>query len=582
MADELGYLEARLVFISPSIFPDLSKSDNVLTDAVVSSEVIQKVWGKVTKHRLVLACKSTGDLVSSAAFGNDFVLNVCAIPRLSEEIERVCIHYNSAEYIEMKQEFSNENKNALVVFVSEKLKSAVKGEVFKFENFPDSKLTALVRIITPLPLSKVVLGAKTEESYHWANSELQLLLTENTSNNCSVLRECELLPSCTNQTVEFLSDIHIMHCEPLLQGTVTPKTCIVVLQLFGTSEAAKPAQNDIAKMEAVCFLDSPDIGSLLVSDFTNILTDPPIQTRVSDFSKASTIKSGSDYSHRCLKLGIFLPLHSGVDLQSQGFVSLETLLHLNIFHGRWVQIQMQQLNSTKEEIQCVNPPHEEGYQCNGLDAKLQDQQQYCPVSETEGKRCHAIQLSCNENETSEGKSVPEFMPVSRQDGKLLDNTLYISPLLYFNLTGCCYQTTNRNPVEVSIQPVMENPDEDQEEGKHSATSSQSKPPFADQAHVALIALPYVKSSDSFDVQLMDHFSIPRLLTVGDIFLVKYDWRRGSDDKDTPEDLKPREVTVYFKVMKLSYKGDDRTSCFVDSEHSSLYQVCWFSHSNIFF
>lgn len=567
MADEQGYFEVRIEFISPSFFPDLARNSNTFTDAVIPSESVEQIWGQeVSNHRFVLACKSTNSLTFSKT---SLMLNVCGFPRLAEDTKGIC---NKLDPLVS----TKDTENDILMFVAENLRQTLEGFKLSRRSAINPKLTVFVRKFTPFPLSKIVFEAESEESYQWASKQLKKFVAENTSKSYGVLRERELLSACV------CSDgkpalLHIVHSEPFVQGIITPETCVIITKMFRDCEAEIINHNDVEETAHV--LEIPAAESLLISDFTNNLAELSIDHQGSNFLMDSVIDLNAHYSPKCLELGVCLQMQPETHQQCKGFVSLETLSALKLFHGTWIKVCVQQAASSKQfsegGLHCIiDSVDEEKLKSFGSDMKMQDQQNGYSKVETEEKQFHVVQLFCIENTTLNSSSFCEFSPMTCHSGKLNNHILYVSPLLYYNLTGCCYQDTNQETVDTFVQPMSEDSHNDQETLSHSLSqTSVYEPPFVNEAHISLIASPDVTGSDLFNTHLMDYFSIPRLLTVGDVFFVKHDWQISADDNNVAEEPKPRKMLVYFKVTKLVYKKSERAFGFVDTEHSTLYQVC---------
>ena len=228
-------------------------------------------------------------------------------------------------------------------------------------------MSAYARKITPLPLSKIVFEVKTEESYQWASKELRRFLTENTSEGYGVLREYEFLPTFFNLDKKS-APLYVVHTEPFVQGTFTSKTCTVVSKIIRKFDAdiiQVPHNNVEGNLHAL------SAEPLLISEFTNTFTGLSISPQGSKFHTDLTLNA------KCLDLGIYWQIESETDQNSKGFVSMETLSALKLFHGTWIKIWVHSSDSIKkmneEDLQHIQASFdEEKIQCNKLDRKLRE------------------------------------------------------------------------------------------------------------------------------------------------------------------------------------------------------------------
>ena len=415
--------------------------------------------------------------------------------------------------------------------------------------------TVWVKKVNPIPLQRVVVGISSEETYLWAQSSLASSLLKSLPSGPITVRENDILCFHNDQVTgdkEEGSEVLILQNEPVSQGCVTSETCLVITKLEKTE--IQPASK-ISETESLVLL-SDSLETFLVSDFTrNLIT----QGQLCDHDQPNE-KTSQEKTHH-FRVSVFnsdkmnyLDLSQGVS--SRVYVSVETLIDLCLFNGSWVKIYR---DSTDLH---VHDKQEE----QDSESMTISQQKYCDERFYAKIKYHLVQLVAVDDE-----SITNISSLINSD-EVKDGVLYIAPLLCFNLFGKITPNVNDHP-SVYISPNFNATTLTNEESNTESTSG--KPPFATEAHIALIHSPYYKVGESFDGALMSYFKVPRILTVGDVFFVSHDWQRNTDAQkmaSTSDDQWQRDLVVYFKVTRLVCGSSEVNSCFVDVEHTSLYQV----------
>ena len=415
--------------------------------------------------------------------------------------------------------------------------------------------TVWVKKVNPIPLQRVVVGISSEETYLWAQSSLASSLLKSLPSGPITVRENDILCFHNDQVTgdkEEGSEVLILQNEPVSQGCVTSETCLVITKLEKTE--IQPASK-ISETESLVLL-SDSLETFLVSDFTrNLIT----QGQLCDHDQPNE-KTSQEKTHH-FRVSVFnsdkmnyLDLSQGVS--SRVYVSVETLIDLCLFNGSWVKIYR---DSTDLH---VHDKQEE----QDSESMTISQQKYCDERFYAKIKYHLVQLVAVDDE-----SITNISSLINSD-EVKDGVLYIAPLLCFNLFGKITPNVNDHP-SVYISPNFNATTLADERSNTESTSR--KPPFATEAHIALIQSPYYKVGESFDGALMSYFKVPRILTVGDVFFVSHDWQRNTDAQkmaSTSDDQWQRDLVVYFKVTRLVCGSSEANSCFVDVEHTSLYQV----------
>ena len=533
MAD-CAYRKCVICNISRQDFATFPASDLPFTEGIITAPDNDFISVEETGKRFALALRTALKCLNP---NRDLVLNV-----------------RSCKESEGKIQQSGAN---LKIFLSEKLLN--KHELHFGE-------TVWVKRVNLSPLEKVVVGFLSEEKYLWGHKSLATFLLNSLSSGPLVVRENEsfCLPDDEGKSLAYdkeegLSVVSILQCEPVSQGCITSETSLVVTKL---------TMPEILSFSEISETDSlvlpPDsCEHFFVSDFAHDLPgsqphDQPCNDCVVRRTHQLQVnvldsKMNSDADVTC-------------DVTSRVFVSLATLIDLQLFNGSWVKISIRSLRAFSDS-KLENNSVEEGSSRhgNGLHERS------CATSECQ---CHVVQLlaAASKNERDNnfiGEDITCVYALANRD-ELEDGIAYVSPLLYFNL----FKKTDDYDLApvIFISPIC---DTTQVQDKSSTTSRIFEPSFATEAHIALVHSPQYKAGDSFDGALASYFKVPRMLTVGDIFCVQYDWHDGSNMgkvANSGDKQGWRNLVVYFLVTRLVCETGDAKSCFVDMEHSSLYQV----------
>ena len=521
MADE-AYRRGTICKLSRHDYNTLRSSNLPFTEGIISTSNSDSTFVNSPGERFAVAVKTS--LEGSDPQG-DLILNV----RSSDK--------------EVQQSGGN-----LKVFLSE--------NVLKSHDLCVAK-TFWVKKVNPTPLQRVVVGISSEETYLWAQSSLASFLLKSLSSGPITVRENDILYLHNDQVTgdkEDGSEVLILQNEPVSQGCITSETCLIITKLEKTE--IQPASK-ISETESLVLL-SDSLKTFLVSDFThNLIT----QGQLCDHDQPNA-KTSQDKAHQ-FRVSVFnsdkinyVDFSQGVS--SRVYVSVETLIDLCLFNGSWVKIY-------RDSTDLHAPVHDKQERQDSESMTI-SQQTYCDERCYTKIKYHLVQLVAVDD-----KSTTNISSLINSD-EVEDRVLYIAPLLYFNLFGKITPNKSDHP-PVYVSPNFNATTLTNEESNTESTSR--KPPFATEAHIVLIQSPYYKVGESFDGTLMSYFKVPRILTVGDVFFVYHDWQRNTDAQkmaSTSDDQWQRDLVVYFKVTGLVCGSSEANSCFVDIEHTSLYQV----------
>uniref|UniRef100_A0A8C7HU47 Peroxisomal ATPase PEX6 n=1 Tax=Oncorhynchus kisutch TaxID=8019 RepID=A0A8C7HU47_ONCKI len=428
-------------------------------------------------------------------------------------------------------------------------------------------IRGVVRSLSPFSLRKVVIGARTRQSFKWANSD-------KFSNGLLVLASCQgqpllarqgdslslpyhpLLGDDISQVQHSLFDLVVLECTPITQGMITINTTVVVTDC-----------RDIAQhgaLETSNALATRNLTSLFVSDFAHYANSlgggsslldnrQVLDSSLSAFLQALECRLDVRIVdiRRLYGQGRIVLVEKGdakIDLDSTVFVSKQLLLKLGLFNREWVVVS---------RFNCSSEMTKTSYRGESLPSPGQADDN-APGKEP-SKGTEMVNLG--------SVVVADFSKCAELD--LQDNVGFISPTHWFNLS-------NGEPVPVSSRAVKIkrwNRVISQSGLQLSESLSRSASPLlAKELHIDAVISPEYSSHGPFDSILCEHFTIPRLVQLGGVL--------GIPSEGHPEVLESnsegitRWPVVYFKVKKVcgSTEEEDQGPYLADTVHTSLYMV----------
>ncbi|KAK3562461.1 hypothetical protein QTP86_034579 [Hemibagrus guttatus] len=499
--------------------------------AVVHKLQLTRVFSNCTETScaLLLSFQETQSFTKSAVL-------VCAHIR-AEELPDCTVHSNSS---------------TLAIFVSKTFLSHY--------NLQEEK-SGIARILQLLPLSKIVIGARTKQSFRWASSEEfssfllvlascpgQTLLVR--KGDTLILPHHPLLGDKATLVRQYLSDLVVLDCAPLTQGMITVNTTVVVSDcrdILHGHAALDSADSSIT--------NRPSSVSLFVSDFAHYANNlGPGSSLLSNrllFSSGFTevlqalecrldVQVTCDRAKLCrlAKLGIKIGKNAEVDMDSSIFVSKNLLLKLGLFNGEWVMAALGKVKRFSGAEGAQSPPDNES------DTK--------PVARAKG----------------DGQLAKIVAFIKSSDMDVSDNTGFISPILWFNLSNGEEAPIGNKSLKIKRWNKAPIPTE------HKLSASvccSAAPPYGKELHIEAIISPDYDSHRPFDNVLFKHFSTPRLVKQGSILGVP---THGHPDfVESSSDGITRWPVLYFKVKQVSGFSEDEAdvgSYLADTEHTSLY------------
>lgn len=324
----------------------------------------------------------------------------------------VCAHVTADE---LPDSTRLRNTSTLTIYVSKPF--------LAHYSFQEEKL-GIARVLQLLPLDKIVIGARTKQSFKWASSEefssFLLVLASCPGQTVLVKRgdtlilpHHPLLGDKAHLVRQYLSDLVVLDCTPLTQGMITVNTTVVVsdcrdlLHVHGALDSAdvtvthRPSSVSLFVSDFAHYANNLGPGSSLLSNrllfssgFTEVLQALECRLDVQVTWDSAKLCRLANFGRNTGK-------NTEVDMDSSIFVSKNLLLKLGLFNGEWV---MAACGGVKR-----------GSGAEGA----QSPQETVTVAKAKGDN----QLA----------KIVTFLKSSDMD--VSDNTGFISPVLWFNLSN---------------------------------------------------------------------------------------------------------------------------------------------------
>ncbi|KAL0159242.1 hypothetical protein M9458_042967, partial [Cirrhinus mrigala] len=276
-----------------------------------------------------------------------------------------------------------------------------------------------VRPQSLLPLKKIVIGARTKQSFKWASSEKfsnGLLILASCHGQTLLARQGDallipyhhLLGEEAAQVQQYLSDVIVLECTPVSQGMITVDTSVVVsdcrdLDLTNTNITSRLSASSLFVSDFAQYANSLSSGSSLLNskvlDFSTFLQalECRVDVRVLDVSNLH--KPGGILSR--------LEQNEALDVDSCIFVNKSLLLKLGVFNGEWV------IASVPAEKAKKTPPAQSPV--------LGDRESSWKIPYKKQGRVHLV-------------AIKAFDTLRHPDMDVNDNVGFISPVQWFNLS----------------------------------------------------------------------------------------------------------------------------------------------------
>ncbi|KAK7127235.1 hypothetical protein R3I94_018425 [Phoxinus phoxinus] len=381
-----------------------------------------------------------------------------------------------------------------------------------------------VRPQSLLPLKRIVLGARTKQSFKWACSEqfcsgLLVLLSCPGQTLLARQGDALLLPfhHSLGAAHAQMSEVLVLECTPVSQGMITVDTSVLVSDCRDL---------DLNTTSSVMISPRLASSSLCVSDFAqyaNSLSSASslLNSKVLDFSACvQALECRLDI--RVVDVpdlqkpgGILSRLEpdGGLDVDSSVFVSKSLLLKLGVFNGEWVS-----------------------------------------VSVPGQGRVHLA-------------SVRAFDTLAQQHTDGNASVGLISAVQWFNLSGGMAVPVGNKAIKMKRW---------NKESGHTGSASACRsaaPAFARELHIEAVVSPDYASLGPFDTLLHTHFSSPRLVQQGNILGIPSEGHPDRIESGSEGIHSCRWPVLYFRVKQVcgfSAEEDEGSSYLADSSHTSLY------------
>ncbi|XP_028676134.2 peroxisome assembly factor 2 isoform X1 [Erpetoichthys calabaricus] len=417
-----------------------------------------------------------------------------------------------------------------------------------------------VRLVQPLALSKVVLGARSRQCLKWASSEKfanGLLILASCQKQSLLARQGDVLAvpyhplfgEDVAQVHHHLLDLVVLESVPVQQGVITVKTSVVVADF---REVSVGAANHDGQHHGQRLLQS-----LYVSDFAHYVNSLAsggslldsrrhLNWSFSSFLQALECRFEVRVADvdSLLVLGKIKPKdqrETPKDPDACLFVSKSSLLKLGLFNNEWVTVSM-----LSEKVKMSSKSE-----------RLRDLERSDDKGECE--------------EAGRSRSGHLALLVVAEFTDLPDSVGLVSPSLWFNLSkGAPVPITNK---VVKIKRCYEHQLHTAKQEKESRSCT-SAPSVAKELYVEIITSPTYSTTAIFDNILYEYFRTPRLVQQGDVLRVNTEGQAEYLEGLTTGFM--RWPVLYFKVKKVHGHNEDvrpnSWGYLADTTHTSLYLI----------
>lgn len=296
-----------------------------------------------------------------------------------------------------------------------------------------------VRPQSLLPLKKIVIGARTKQSFKWASSEKfsnGLLILASCHGQTLLARQGDallipyhhLLGEEAAQVQQYLSDVMVLECTPVNQGMITVDTSVVVsdcrdLDMTNTNITSRLSASSLFVSDFAQYANSLSSGSSLLNskvlDFSAFLQALECRLDVRVLDVSSLHKPGGILSR--------LEKNEALDVDSCIFVNKSLLLKMGVFNGEWV------IASVPTEKTKKTPP--------GQSPVLGDRESSWKIPFKKQGRVHLV-------------AIKAFDTVKHQDMDVNDNVGFISPVQWFNLSDGMAVPVGNKTIKIKVKTFI--------------------------------------------------------------------------------------------------------------------------------
>lgn len=289
------------------------------------------------------------------------------------------------------------------------------------------------------PLKKIVVGARTKQSFRWASSEkfssgLLVLTSCHTHTLLARQGDVLLIPYHHSlgddavQVQQYMSDVMVLECTPVSQGIITANTSVLVSDCRDMPISTGVDMNCKLSSSSLFVSDFAQYANSLTSSSSLLNSKIMVSSDLSTFIQALECRLDVrvlDVSSLHKPGGILYRLHQmdPLDVDSVIFVNKSLLLKLGVFNGEWVVVSLpsDKVKSYWKSPATQGPDLEE---CGNL---------------SKTKTCvHLVKIEA-------------FDTVRHSDLDVNDNIGFISPLQWFNLSGGMPVPVGNTTIKIKVK-----------------------------------------------------------------------------------------------------------------------------------
>ncbi|KAM9363284.1 peroxisomal ATPase PEX6 isoform 2-T2 [Symphorus nematophorus] len=377
--------------------------------------------------------------------------------------------------------------------------------------------TGTVRALEPLGLDRVVLGARSRQSFRWAGAEQftrgllelcrpgQWLLARR--GEPLLLPRHPLLGEEPGQVQQQLLELLVLDCSPVTQGRITADTSLVLTDCWDAVDA--PGAAPPCRPLTLCVSDFAHYADGLGGGRSLLDNRKLLGPGLSGVLQALECRLDVRVVDARRWLGVRGQRGAAVDVDSCVFVSKQLLLRLGLFNHEWVRLS----------------------RLGGASGPAAGQ------TEVGGVRERLV-------------SVQVVDLTQSPDLQNQDETGFISETLWFNMTEGD-EVPEKN-CTLRIKRWKPSPPAPGERRSDSFCRSAS-PPLASELHIQPVASPLYNNLSCYDNLLSEHFSTPRLVSQGDILTVPAE--NHPDLLENNAEGIHRCPVLFFRVQKVCPSAD---------------------------
>uniref|UniRef100_A0A3Q3NCI2 Peroxisomal ATPase PEX6 n=2 Tax=Mastacembelus armatus TaxID=205130 RepID=A0A3Q3NCI2_9TELE len=390
--------------------------------------------------------------------------------------------------------------------------------------------TGTVRAVEPVSLDRVVLGARSRQSHRWAGAEqftrglLELcghgrwLLVR--QGDPLLLPRHPLLGEDPGQVQQQLMELLVLECSPVTQGRITADTSLVLTDCWDPTDP--PGAPPPCRPLRLCVSDFAHYADSLSGGRALLDNRRLLDSGLSGVLQALECRVDVRVVDTQRWLGV-RGQHGAVDVDSCVFVSKQLLLRLGLFNLEWVRLSRPGGSSRSPT----------GQVCRER-----------PVSVV------VVDLTLS------------------PDLQGHDEGGFISATLWFNLTEGDVIPVNSCTLRIKRwKPCSPEPG-----GRSESSCRSAAPPLAGELHIQPVVSPLYGSPSCCDALLSEHFSHPRLVSLGDILTVPTG--NHPDLLENNSERIHRCPVLFFRVQKVcpsAERGEGGGGAYLaDKLHTSLY------------